>query len=351
MKRRQTALTSAASFVLGVGLTAVTAFGGGALAQDLESAGAVFIEEWRVPYEESRPRDPFAVGDDVWFVGQRTGYLARLTPETGAFEKIDLPDGEGPHNLIVGEDGVVWYAGNRRGVIGRYDPRSGVLEEIAMPDPAARDPHTLIFDADGAHIWFTVQGGDFIGRMTIESRAVELIPSRTARSRPYGIKQAPDGTIWVALFGINKLARIDPATLALEEVTLPRSEARPRRLEVGADGRVWYVDYAGGKLGAYDPGAGAFREWDMPSGPDARPYGTAMDGDGNVWFVETGVQPNLFTGFDPETERFFGGTPAPSGGGVIRHMYYDSRTDSVWFGSDTNYIGRARVGDRVKERS
>ena len=41
------------------------------------AADSLDIREWEVPYEQSRPRDPFAASDSsVWFVGQRTGYLA-----------------------------------------------------------------------------------------------------------------------------------------------------------------------------------------------------------------------------------------------------------------------------------
>ena len=310
----------------------------------------VDIREWRVPYEQSRPRDPFAASEtSVWFVGQRAGYLAHLNPETGAFRKIDLKEGSGPHNLIVGSDGIVWYAGNRTALIGRYDPETEKIEEIPMPDPAARDPHTLIFDAGEDNIWFTVQGGNFIGRMNIETRKVDLIPSQTERSRPYGVKLAPDGTVWASLFGTNKLAKIDPGTLELTEVELPRAEIRPRRLEVTADGRVWYVDYAKGRLGAYDPQTEDIKEWPMPQGEDARPYGMASDASGRVWMVATGVQPNVFTGFDPQTETFFSMTEVPSGGGTLRHMHYHEPSGAVWFGADANTVGRAIVEPRPGE--
>ena len=302
------------------------------------------IREWQVPYEESRPRDPFAESaTSVWFVGQRTGYLANLDATTGEFTQVELKDGSGPHNLIVGSDGIVWYAGNRTRLIGRYDPATGDIEEIMMPDEAARDPHTLIFDENEENIWFTVQGGNMMGRLNIDSRKVDLIQSRTERSRPYGIKLAPDGSVWVVLFGSNKLAHIDPDTLEHDEIELPRENARPRRLEVTADGMVWYVDYADGMLGRYDPGSGAFTEWQMPQGQGARPYGMASDSAGRLWMVATGVQPNVFLGFDPATESFINATEVDSGGGTIRHMHYHEPSGAVWFGTDTNYIGRAIV--------
>jgi virginiamycin B lyase len=311
---------------------------------DLRADEALDIREWQVPYEESRPRDPFAESaTSVWFVGQRSGYLAHLDATTGEFSQVVLKDGSGPHNLIVDSQGIVWYAGNRTRLIGRYDPGTGAIEEIMMPDEAARDPHTLIFDENEENIWFTVQGGNMMGRLNIESRKVDLIQSRTERSRPYGIKLAPDGSVWVVLFGSNKLAHIDPDTLEHKEIELPRAEARPRRLEVTADGNAWYVDYATGMLGRYVPGSGEFTEWQMPQGEGARPYGMASDSQGRLWMVASGVQPNVFLGFDPESEEFTSATEIGSGGGTIRHMHYHEPSGAVWFGTDTNYVGRAVV--------
>jgi virginiamycin B lyase len=307
-------------------------------------AESIDVREWKVPYAHSVPRDPFAESaTSVWFVGQRAGYLANLDVETGEFQRVDLKDGSGPHNLIVSSDGIVWYAGNLNGLIGRYDPATRQIEEIMMPDVAARDPHTLVFDEGERNIWFTVQGGNMMGRLNIESRKVDLIQSRTPRSRPYGVKMAPDGSVWVVLFGSNKLAHINPQTLAHEEIELPRREARPRRLEALNDGRIWYVDYAAGMLGVYDPDNQEFTEWQMPQGAGSLPYGMASDSNGKLWIAVSGVQPNVLVGFDTATESFVGETEIESGGGTIRHMHYHEPSGTVWFGTDTNTVGRAIV--------
>ena len=309
-----------------------------------ESKHPIEIREWEVPYKGGRPRDPYAAGEDeVWFVGQVNGYLARLTPSSGDFFKRDLGEGAGPHNLIVDEDGIVWFAGNRNAYVGRYDPKTDKIERIEMPDEKARDPHTLTFDGDQSHIWFTAQHGNFIGRITVADRAVVLISVPTEGARPYGIKVAPDGTVWSVLLGTNKLASVDPKTLEIAEYTIPADDARPRRLEITDDGRVWYSDYTRGKLGRYDPKTDAFAEWSLPSGEESLPYGTALDKDGRVWVVETGVQPNQFIGFDTKAEEIVSVTPVPSGGGTVRHMMYDPRTDVIWFGADTGTIGKAEV--------
>jgi len=321
----------------------VVALSGEVAAQPAET-DPVVIEEWTVPYPDSRPRDPDAASaGEVWFVGQRGDYLARLNPKTGEFVRRDLEDGAGPHNLIVGSDGIVWYAGNRKAYIGRYDPVSGEIERIEMPNPDARDPHTLIFDAGEEHIFFTVQGGNFVGRLALESRQVDLVEVPTPRARPYGIDIASDGTVWVVLFGTNKLAEIDPNTLELTEHALPDEGARPRRVGILDNGHVYYTDYARGYLGRFDPSSGMFEEWEMPSGSGARPYGMAIDSQDRIWYVSTGPSPNPFVGFDPATEGFFSITHIPSGAGAVRHMDYYAPTGTVWFGADSNTIGRAKV--------
>ena len=308
-----------------------------------DAMNPIEIEEWKVPYG-GHPRDPFAAGgDEIWFVGQRGHYLARFTPSTGKFFKRDLADAAGPHNLIVSAEGIVWYAGNRKGYIGRFDPATDEIEKIGMPDRSAEDPHTLVFDLGQRHIWFTVQGGNFIGRLNVSSRKVDLIAVPTPRARPYGIKIAPDGTPWIVLLSTNKLASVDPVTLALTEYEIPHQGARPRRLEITSDGRIWYADYRRGFLGLYDPQAKSFKEWALPSGRDARPYGMASDDSDRIWVVETGVSPNMFVGFDTRSERLISVTPIPSGAGSVRHMDYHAPTGAVWFGTDSNTIGRAIV--------
>lgn len=340
MRNSATFLAPLAPAILALAAVPAAAQDGAPPAPAPEQAVSVEIEEWTVPWPDTRPRDPFAVSaEEVWFVGQRGDYVARLAPETGAFERIDLEDGAGPHNLIVGEDGTIWYAGNRAAHIGRIDPATGEIEKIAMPQEAARDPHTLVFDESG-DIWFTVQGGNFIGRLATATRAVDLVEVPTPRARPYGIDVAADGTVWSVLLGTNKLASVDPETLRLTEYELPRAEARPRRMGITSDGRIWYVDYAQGMVGTFDPADGSFSEWAAPAGSESRPYGMAVDGDDRIWFVETGVEPNRLVGFDPASETFVASADIPSGGGTVRHMHYHAPTNTIWFGADTNTVGR-----------
>ncbi len=301
------------------------------------------VREWLVPWERSGPRDPYVDGEGrVWFCGQRGNYIAYLVPETGEFKRYEVEPGTHPHNLIVDRDGFVWYAGNRNAHIGKLNPANGEIKKYPMPRADARDPHTLVFTSDG-NIWFTLQQSNLVGYLNTQSGEVRLVEVPTSRARPYGIKLDTDDRPWIVLFGTSTLATIDPATLNLTEISLPRPNARPRRLEIGSNGNIWYVDYAGGFLGSYSPVSQIFTEWELPSGKQSRPYGTALDDKGQVWIAETGINPNRLVGFDPQSGKFFGRTEIPSGAGTIRHMYFHADGREIWFGTDTNYVGRLLV--------
>jgi virginiamycin B lyase len=306
-------------------------------------ADTVPITEWVVPWEGSRPRDPYVAPDGrVWFVGQEGNYVAVLDPRSGKFERFAITDGTNPHNLIVDRRGIVWYAGNRNARIGRLDPASGAVREYPMPDAAVRDPHTLVFGRDG-EIWFTAQGANAVGRF--DPATGEIRTTRVGRggSRPYGIVVDRAGTPWVALFGTNRIASIDPASMTLREFTLPNERSRARRLVAGPDQAIWYVDYTRGYLGRLDPRTGAVREWAAPGGAGALPYAMEIDDGGRLWFVETGPQPNRLVGFDPARERFFSVTPFGGTPNTVRHMVFHAPTRTLWFGTDANTIARARV--------
>jgi virginiamycin B lyase len=311
----------------------------GTVSQDLSTIG---IREWPVPWADTRPRDPAVDrSGGVWFVGQTGHYIARLDPASGKFERFDLDDGTGPHNLIVSPDGAIWFAGNRKGYIGRLDARTRKIEKFKMPDTDAGDPHTLVLSRNG-DIWFTVQSGSFVGRLEPKNGAIRLVKVPTRGSRPYGIVIDSTGRPWFNEFGRNAIGTIDPATMKLEEYPLPEG-TRGRRIAVGNDGGIWYVDYARGLLSRFDPKTHKVDEWPTPGGKGSLPYAMSVDDRGRMWFVETGPQPNRLIGFDPATRRFFAAGSVPSGGSTVRHMIFDAKRRELWFGTDANTIARAAV--------
>ena len=88
------------------------------------------------------------------------------------------------------------------------------------PDPRARDPHTGVFDVDGMY-YFTVQGGNFIGRIDPATSQVTLKQPPTATGRPYGIVRASSGKFYFDEFNSNRIGELDPKTMTIKEYVLP----------------------------------------------------------------------------------------------------------------------------------
>ena len=122
------------------------------------------IKVWQVPTEGSRPHDPLATRDGaLWWTGQLSNRLGRLDPKTGEMKEFTLKSPHtGPHGLTEDGQGNIWFTGNSLGLIGKFDPRTGKTTEYDLKDPAAKDPHTLIFDRNGI-LWFTVQQANMLG--------------------------------------------------------------------------------------------------------------------------------------------------------------------------------------------
>lgn len=148
-----------------------------------------------------------------------------------------------------------------------------------------------------------------------------------------------------AAIGAALAAAEADAALALDihEWPVPWPNTRPRDPAVAPDGRIWWVDAAAGFLGVYDPKSRAMRQWQSPGGERSALYATAVDAKDRVWYVETGMRPNRFIGFDTRAEQFIATTEVPSGGGSVRHMVFHRPTNTIWFGTDTHTIGRAIV--------
>ncbi len=314
---------------------------------DAQQRNAVFsarVQEWVVPWKDSRPRDPYADRQGrVWFVGQAGNYVAYLDPASGKFKRFKIDSGTHPHTVIVDAQGRPWYAGNRNAMIGRIDPASGAITRFPMGDPALADPHTMAFDKRG-HLWFTSQNSNAVGRMEMANGRVRAFKMPTPNARPYGLLvDSTSDRPWFVEFGTNKVGTIDPNTLQLKEYPLPDAGSRPRRIAL-VTGKIYGGDSVRGALLQLDPGNGTVVTWPLPSGAQSLPYAMTQDDRGRIWVAETGIQPNKFVAIDGLTGRVVGeAIPAQSGGGTVRHMTFDPRTRFIWFGTDNNTIGRIEV--------
>jgi virginiamycin B lyase len=231
-------------------------------------------------------------------------------------------------------------------LIGKIDPKTGKVTEYRMPNPEARDPHTMAFNNDGL-MYFTVQGGNFVGTLDPSTGKIMLASPPTSRSGPYGIMVDSNGVPYFDEFNAPNLGRIDPKTLKITEYPLPNKAARPRRIAIAKDDTVYYTDYARGMLGHLDPRSGTVEEFKSPGGPNSRPYAIAVVSDGAVWYCETGNDSrNMLIRFNPDTKKMQS-WPIPSGGGTVRNMDV-AKGDVLWLAeSGVGKIARVTITTRA----
>jgi virginiamycin B lyase len=283
------------------------------------AAARVSVLEFDVPTANARPHGAAVAPDGaLWVTEQVANKLGRLDPRTGQFQEFPLPTADSaPLGVVADRAGNIWFTSSSRGYIGELDPKTGGVREHLVDHAGGADPHTAVFDRRGL-LWFTAQRSNLVGRLNPRTGRVDVRDVPTRRAMPYGIAVTRSGTPWFCESGTNKLGSIDPKTLTISEHALP-ARARPRRLAIASDGAIWYSDFARGRLGRFDPRTESVREWRSPGGRQSNPYAIAIDAEGVVWYIESGVEPNTLVRFEPETQRF-SVTPIFSGGGVVRNM-------------------------------
>jgi virginiamycin B lyase len=98
------------------------------------------------------------------------------------------------------------------------------------------------------------------------------------------------------------------------------------------DQQLWYAGFKRGHIGILDPASGQVTE-----------YAMAVARNDCIWIVETGRMPNRLAGFDASAGSFLTESDIPSGAGSVSHLFYHEAGGEIWFGAETNYIGRAIV--------
>lgn len=259
----------------------------------------VMMQAFPVP-AGAHPHD-VAVGQDgvVWYTAQAQGALGRLDPATGAVRQIPLGDGSAPHGVIVGPDGALWVTDSGLNAILRVDPASGAVTRHSLPATRPNvNLNTATFDAHGV-LWFTGQRGVY-GRLDPKSGAIRVFDAPRGAG-PYGITTTPNGAVYYASLAGSHIARIDTETGEATVIEPPTPDQGARRVWSDSVGRIWVSEWNTGQLSLYDPAADRWRSWRLP-GQTPKAYAVYVDERDKVWLSDFGA--NAIVRFDPTIERF-----------------------------------------------
>ncbi len=150
--------------------------------------------------------------------------------------------------------------------------RTGLKIEYSVPN----SPSNVAPQTPGI-TWFTSPADDAVGVITLRSDpeastlvyTIDYLRLETG-SLPYDIVNAGD-TVWFTMYGGNKIGRIDltggalPDDVLVKEYRIPTAGSQPRGSAVAPDGGVWFVEQKAKKLGRFDPATETFREYSFNS--------------------------------------------------------------------------------------
>jgi virginiamycin B lyase len=195
------------------------------------------------------------------------------------FTEFPLPE-DPPIGIAAGADSALWFTVAGGNEIGRITT-AGALTAVEIP--TLNGLAGLIAAGPDGALWFTERSGNKVGRITTAGVIKEFtIP--TAGSAPMGITAGPDGALWFTEIDGNKIGRVTTSGV-LTEFAIPTSGSQPIGIAAGPDGALWFTEFAGNKIGRITP-SGVLTEFAIPTS-GSQPLKVAPGPDGALWFTES----------------------------------------------------------------
>lgn len=263
------------------------------------------ITEFPIPTAGAGPADVTAVTGhpNVWFDEFAGNKIASVVPSTGVVTEIPIPtSGAQPVGLTSDQSGVLWFAEFQAG-----HPKitsmtvGGSFSENPIPIANSR-PDSVVIANDNT-VWFLDAGTNSVGHLTFSGGNPTFtefaIP--TAGSNPQSIVVGPDGNLWFTEIGPIptsgcKIGKVTlGATPSITEYPLSLPQPAPDGAFcigiTSAGGFLWFGEANSGQIGRITTG-GVVTEYGIP-GAGTTAVDVALGPDGDVWFTDGGIDPNV----------------------------------------------------------
>ena len=242
------------------------------------------------------------------FSNERPGRAARPVPDPnsrlprtlmqGAESKyiaveFTLPNPRSePHEVTVDLQGNAWASQRAAGHLGKLDPKTLVYAEFDPPTGKSSMHLNGITRGPDGKIWFVDASANrrFISldSKTMEYNLYPLPKLKTGRASGNTMRVAPDGSVWLASVGANEMIRLQPSTKEFTVYSVPagvkaQRNAAPYGIAIDGAQNIWFVENAMNGLGRITPSTGQIDEFKVPV-DNSVPRKAGMDSQGNVWF-------------------------------------------------------------------
>jgi len=216
-----------------------------------------------------------APDQSVWFTIDFANAIGRIRNDR--LERLVEPQTNlEPVGLAIAADGAAWYTDAAASQIQRIAP-GGEVTSFALDTPITK--LGKIATAPDGSVWFAEATAYSITRLHNGRLKRHVIGS--VRAEPYGVAVAADGTVWATLRAGNQLLRIAPDG-TMNTFDIPTRGSSPTDVVVDSSGDVWFLEFRGNRIGRFSQGR--IEEFPVGEGLTAGLTGLAVAPDGAVWF-------------------------------------------------------------------
>jgi virginiamycin B lyase len=258
-------------------------------------ATQVIYTEYDLPEKTRQPHDVIVDSKGmVWYADFGDQILGKLDPATAKVTEYKVPLAKpgaptGTLALRFDQDENLWLGMQFQAAISKFDQKTEKFEVYPLP-PQFNAPYVQVNQVSAAHsnvdgkVWFQDAGSYRVFRLDLKTKGMEVFAPYPNIPRPnlYDVISDAQNNAYFTIFGGEEIGRIDAKTGKIQMWRTPTKRSAPRRGMLDGQGRLWFGENAGDRIGMFDPKTEQFKEW-VPPTPMAWPYDVAVDSRGEVW--------------------------------------------------------------------
>jgi len=307
-------------------------------------ATQVVYTEYDLLQKTRQPHDVIVDSQGIaWYASFGEQILGKLDPQTGRVTEYTLPRLKanlptGSLALRFDKDENLWLGMQFQGGAAKFDRRTEKFQTWSLP-PELNGDWVQINQVSPEHaevdgkVWLQDAGTYTVLRLDPKSGKFETFaPYAIPRPNIYDVISDAQNNVYFTVYGGEEIGKIDAKTGNIEKFRTPTANSGPRRGMMDRDGRLWFGENHGDRIGMFDTKSRAFKEWRPPTA-GSWPYDVTADKNGEVW--SGGEFTDTIQRLDPKTGEFVEYLlPRFTN---VRRVFVDNRTTPVTFWVGNNH--------------
>jgi len=264
------------------------------MARPRGKATEVIYTEYDLPQKTRQPHDVIVDSEGyAWYASFGEPILGKLDPRTGKITEYTLPRlkaklPNGNLALRFDQDENLWIGMQFQGAIAKFDRRTEKFQTWSLP-PELNGDYVQInqvspehSDVDGK-VWLQDAGTYTVLRLDLKTGKFEVFaPFAVPRPNIYDVISDAQNNAYFTVYGGEQIGRIDAKTGKISLFKTPTAGSAPRRGMIDGQGRLWFGENRGDRIGMFDTRTEKFQEWKPPTA-GTWPYDVTADKNGEVW--------------------------------------------------------------------